>query len=68
MCQIEGKFQMDSYRNVINLEMVQWAFGIFTLVGLICGVRTMGQGDIELCIFATLTFMFVIYEPGLRID
>lgn len=25
-------------------------------------------GDTELYIFAILTFMFVIYEPGLRID
>lgn len=59
---------MDSYRNVINLEMVQWAFGIFTLVGLICGVRKVNWRDTELSIFAILTFMFGVYEPELRIN
>lgn len=31
-----GKNPNGFIQNVINLEMVQWAFGIFTLVGLIC--------------------------------
>jgi hypothetical protein len=59
---------MDSYRNVINLEMVQWSLGIFTLVGLICRLRRVNWRDTELCIFATLTFMFGVYEPELRIN
>lgn len=62
----EGTVQMDLYRNVINLEMVHWPFGIFTLVGLICRVRKVNWRDTELSIFATLTFMFGAYEPELR--
>lgn len=57
---------MDLYRNVINLEMVHWPFGIFTLVSLICRVRKVNWRDTELSIFATLTFMFGAYEPELR--
>lgn len=54
-------------QNVINLEMVQWAFGISTLVGLIFEWEQWAR-EIELYVFAIFTFMFVIYEPGLRTD
>lgn len=59
---------MDLYRNVINLEMVQWLFGIFIFVGLICRLRRVNWRDIEFCIFVILIFMFGVYEFEFRIN